>query len=187
MKLACKTERLIAAPVLVGVLVYTLGCNKPAELGAADSGMLQSMDEAGAGTDGGASSTSDAGSKAKRPRNLGIEHGTTLLRPKLDACYATALGVRPTETGSTDLTIVVSADGHVKEAKVSPSSLSNETLDCLRHTTEAFVFTPPDEESKLVLPLYFDPKLAIKPDSGAGGDAGDAGVRRRARDGGAAR
>ncbi len=165
--------------VLLG-LSLCAACKKTAELSPQDAAVAFA-DDAG---DDASSSPDDGGQKSAkgRPRNLGIEHGTTALRPKLAACYATALATHPDEKGGTELTLSIAADGHVKEAKVSGSTLSNDTLDCLRHTAETFGFDALDKDVMIMVPLYYAPR----PDGGGAGntDMSDGGARRRLRDGG---
>ncbi len=154
----CRT--LLTGASLIATLVVAASCKKTAELPppTEDAGAAAAFaSETGAGGD-------DAGPKpgTGRPRNLSVAHGTALLRTKLDACYATALAARPDEKGATELSLSIAIDGHVKDAKVSGSALSNDTLDCMRHAAEAFTFDPLDKDTAIMVPLYFAPK----PDGG---------------------
>ncbi len=156
-------------------------CKKTAELTQQDAAVAAADD----GGDEAGSVADDGGQKSgKGRRNLSIEHGTTALRPKLLVCYTTALATHPDEKGGTELSLAIAADGHVKEAKVSGSTLSNDTLDCLRHTAETFGFDPLDKDAMIMVPLYYAPR----PDGGGPGtsaaDPLDGGARRRLRDGG---
>lgn len=154
-------------------LVHCGSCTKTAELAPEDAGVSIADAATSSTTDGGSSSTKG------KPRNLSVEHGTVGLRTKLNACYTAALATHPDEKGGTELSIFIAADGHVKEARVTGSTLSNETLDCLRHTAEAYTFDPLDKDTGIMIPLFFGPKA----DGGA--DAPDGGVRGRRRDAGA--
>ena len=173
----------LGASLLV-LVVLCAACKKTAELAPTDPGSPAADD---AGSAAAAPSPDDAGATSGkgRPRNLNIEHGTAALRPRLDACYVAALAAHPEEKGGTELSLSIAADGHVKEAKVSGSSLSNDTLDCVRRTAEAFAFGALDRDTVIMVPLSF----ASRTDAGAGDrpERLDGGAWRsgRARDGGA--
>ena len=166
-----------AIALFLPFIVDCSSCNKTAEISQPDASAFSTTDAATT-----TNTADDAGSTKGKPKNLSVEHGTTGLRTKLNACYATALAKNPDERGSTELTISIAADGHVKEAKVTGSTLSNETLDCIRQTTETYGFDPLDRDTAIMIPLYYSPK----PEAGAG-DL-DGGVRRPRypRDAGAA-
>ena len=178
----------VAAPVrewavaLLVALSLCAACKKTAEPSPQDAGWIGADD---AGEPAGSADDGGQRSGKGRPRNLSIERGTAALRPRLATCYATALAAHPDEKGGTELSLSIAADGHVKEAKVSGSTLSNDTLDCLRHAAETFGFDPLDKDTMIMVPLYYAPR----PDGGAqsltgSADTADGGARRRVRDGG---
>ena len=163
-----------AIALFLPFIVDCSSCNKTAEISQPDASTFATTDAATAGA------SDDAGSTKGKPKNLSVEHGTTGLRTKLNACYATAAAKNPDEKGSTDLTISIAADGHVKEAKITGSTLSNDMLDCIRQTTETYGFDPLDRDTTIMIPLYYAPKPPT-PEAGAGDLDGGAGVGRRPR------
>jgi hypothetical protein len=89
--------------------------------------------------------------------NLSVERAIAQLRPQLRQCYLKTLAAKPSEAGSIRLSIAVAADGTVKDAKViPPSTLSDSTLDCMVHTTQAQHFDAVGQGSTIVVPLAFD-------------------------------
>ncbi|MCC6336572.1 MAG: AgmX/PglI C-terminal domain-containing protein [Myxococcales bacterium] len=76
-------------------------------------------------------------------------------RPKLAACYEKWLKANPTASGTADLSLVVSASGRVKSARVEGAVLPKASADCLVRTAKGLTLPPLGTEAELQVPLVF--------------------------------
>lgn len=76
-------------------------------------------------------------------------------RPKLAACYEKWLKANPAASGTVELSLVVTATGKVKGARVHGDALPKASADCLVRTAKGLSLSPLGAEAELEVPLVF--------------------------------
>jgi hypothetical protein len=76
-------------------------------------------------------------------------------RPRLAACYEKWLKANPTASGTVELSLVVSASGRVKAARVVGGTLPRVSMDCLVRTARGLTLPALGAEAELEVPLVF--------------------------------
>jgi hypothetical protein len=76
-------------------------------------------------------------------------------RPKLAACYEKWLKANPAASGTVELSLVVTATGRVKAARVRGDVLPKASADCLVRTAKGLTLSPLGAEAELEVPLVF--------------------------------
>ena len=76
-------------------------------------------------------------------------------RPKLAACYEKWLKANPTASGTVELSLVVSASGRVKSARVAEGVVPKASAECLVRTARGLPLPPLGAEAELEVPLVF--------------------------------
>lgn len=76
-------------------------------------------------------------------------------RPKLAACYEKWLKANPAASGTVELSLVVTAAGRVKAARVHGDALPKASADCLVRTAKGLSLSPLGAEAELEVPLVF--------------------------------
>lgn len=76
-------------------------------------------------------------------------------RPKLAACYEKWLKANPAASGTVELSLVVTAAGRVKAARVHGNALPKASAECLVRTAKGLSLSPLGAEAELEVPLVF--------------------------------